>query len=368
VITVKILFVFPPAKASNEIDTFRLMDDVTITTVGADSSRRDVDILLRSFCLPYVGAYDRWSAGLGWYLNLDSIIDEIRASDVVVTYEIGTVTTTQIGAIASRLGVPSIAIAAQTIIDYPIYRLPPWRQYVKRNSHRLDGVICLNERAAACAISFGLPADRVHVNAFAIDTDDFYPAPQRTPKLTVTFLGDLRPEKGVIDAIAAADIAAPQIGAAFTFRVVGDGPLRDKVAALASTRPWMEVMGRVARTGVPNVLRDSRAVMTASYTRRHSEEQFGFALVEGMAAGLPVVSTMCGSIPTVVPPGNFLSPEHDIEGLAAGILAALDPAADQVGASNRLHVLEHYSSKVQAIRLRSLITDIIADPHRREHL
>jgi glycosyltransferase involved in cell wall biosynthesis len=108
--------------------------------------------------------------------------------------------------------------------------------------------------------------------------------------------------------------------------------------------------------------------MTASYTRRHSEEQFGFALVEGMAAGLPVVSTMCGSIPTVVPPGNFLSPEHDIEGLAAGIVAALDPAADQVGASNRLHVLEHYSSKVQATRLRSLITDIIAGPHRREHL
>jgi glycosyltransferase involved in cell wall biosynthesis len=108
--------------------------------------------------------------------------------------------------------------------------------------------------------------------------------------------------------------------------------------------------------------------MTASYTRRHSEEQCGFALVEGMAAGLPVVSTMCGSIPTVVPPGNFLSPEHDIEGLAAGIVAALDPAADQVGASNRLHVLEHYSSKVQATRLRSLITDIIAGPHRREHL
>lgn len=355
----KIVIVFPPAKVSNEVDTFKMISDATVSTVGSTATRRPVDLILPSFSLPYFGAYERWSAGLAWYRSLSPLIDAIRNADVVVTYEIGTVTTSQVRKIAGAVGTPHVAIAAQTIIGYPVFRFPPWRGFLKRNVPKLAGVLCLNERSANCARSFGVPNDRVHVTHFGIDTELYYPAQSRPDQPVITFLGDLRPEKGIIDAIAAAEIAEKRVGPEFELRVVGDGPLMPKVRLAAETRPWLKIMGRVQRDKVPEILRESCALMTASWSRAISEEQFGFALVEGMACGLPIVSTTSGAIPQVVPSNNFLAPEHDIDGLADGIVRSLSPAADGVGASNRKYAVTHFDLRRNAEELRSVLQGII---------
>jgi len=73
------------------------------------------------------------------------------------------------------------------------------------------------------------------------------------------------------------------------------------------------------------MMREARVLMLASKRAWKNEEQFGYALVEAMASGLPIVCTLSGAIPEVVPAWNCFADEGDIAGLARGLHAALGP-------------------------------------------
>jgi glycosyltransferase involved in cell wall biosynthesis len=78
-----------------------------------------------------------------------------------------------------------------------------------------------------------------------------------------------------------------------------------------------------------------------------SSEGLSLALLEAMAAGLPVIATAVGGTPEVVTDGEngLLIPPRDAGSLAAALERLLtDPAgAQRLGATARAHVREHYS-------------------------
>ena len=96
------------------------------------------------------------------------------------------------------------------------------------------------------------------------------------------------------------------------------------------------------RPDVPDLLNAMDIFVLPSYS-----EGVSLALLEAMAAGLPVVATAVGGLPEVVTDGEtgLLIPPRDA-GALAGALARLltDPAlARRLGANARAHVREHYS-------------------------
>jgi glycosyltransferase involved in cell wall biosynthesis len=157
----------------------------------------------------------------------------------------------------------------------------------------------------------------------------------------VLFVGELRPDKGIRDLVQACAIAAATVPD-LRLRVLGDGPLLDELTTLARSTPFLEVLGRRPRDEVPDLLRHARVVSVPSRSRRLWAEQFGFALVEAMATGLPVVTTACGAIPEVVPAWNPIVREGDVAAIARGVEAALGMQGVEWGRRNRAYAELHY--------------------------
>lgn len=151
-------------------------------------------------------------------------------------------------------------------------------------------------------------------------------------------VGGLRPEKNprrLVRLLAALPERTP-----LRLVLVGDGPERPAVEALAAA-----LDGRVlllgARADVPELLASADLFLLASDT-----EQMPLALLEAMAAGLPVVASAVGDVPAMVAAENrpFVLPPADEAGLVAALarLAGEPMLRRRLGEANRARVRAVY--------------------------
>lgn len=145
---------------------------------------------------------------------------------------------------------------------------------------------------------------------------------------------------------------------------VGDGPMRAecerRVAALGLT-------GRVRFVGTRH---DVPAVLSACDLLVHPSLQEGFsnALLEGMAAGLPVVATAVGGNPEAVRDGvtGYLVPPRDSRALAEAVLRILDlpDRGRALGRAGRERVLEEFQLDTMVRRYEALYDDLLSTKER----
>jgi glycosyltransferase involved in cell wall biosynthesis len=125
--------------------------------------------------------------------------------------------------------------------------------------------------------------------------------------------------------------------------IVGGGRRIDEVKALAAS---LGLGGEVhflgSRQDVPDLLNAMDIFVLPSYS-----EGVSLALLEAMAAGLPVIATAVGGLPEVVADGQtgILIPPRDAAALAGALARLLaDPAgAKNLGDRARQHVRAHFS-------------------------
>lgn len=160
----------------------------------------------------------------------------------------------------------------------------------------------------------------------------------------VGFVGRLVPRKGGALLLSAAEkvlAACPDT----TFVVVGEGPSRDEWEALA-TRLGIarNVVFTGAREDMPGVYASLDILVLPSF-----EECMPMCLLEGMAAGAPVVATRVGAVPELIIPGwtGLLVEPGDVHALSGAILRLLcDPdQARRVGENGQAHVAQHFSAE-----------------------
>jgi glycosyltransferase involved in cell wall biosynthesis len=181
--------------------------------------------------------------------------------------------------------------------------------------------------------------------------------------LAITMLGVLRPGKGHDVAMAAVSALRTRFPA-LKLLIVGDGPTRADVARLAAG-----LEGSVLLTGhrddVPEVLAASDALVHPT-----ERDAFPTALLEAMAAGLPIVATAVGGIPEIVVDGTtglLIRPQAGAEGLADALRRLLDDPAlrARLGAAGRRRFEERFTAEVWAERLRVVYEAAGARPTRR---
>jgi glycosyltransferase involved in cell wall biosynthesis len=109
------------------------------------------------------------------------------------------------------------------------------------------------------------------------------------------------------------------------FVMVGDGALRERVEALITER------GLSAHVSMLGLRRDAAEIVAASDIVVHSSTHEGLpkTVLEGMAAGKPVVATRVGGVPVVIEDGvnGLLVEKNDPQALAAAIGRLLDDPA-----------------------------------------
>ena len=189
---------------------------------------------------------------------------------------------------------------------------------------RVDAAVAPSPQQASALLDHGVPAGRVHVIPCGIRL----PArvvEHRAGSARILWVGRVAPEKDVPTLLAAFRIVA-QAEPQAHLTLVGDGPdlhrVRQGVAelglearvAIEGWRPPEDVAGYYARADVV-------AVSSLS-------EAGPIVVMEGMAHGLPVVSTPVGIVPTVVRHGHngLLVPRRDAAAAAEAILSLVRDA------------------------------------------
>jgi glycosyltransferase involved in cell wall biosynthesis len=151
--------------------------------------------------------------------------------------------------------------------------------------------------------------------------------------------------------------------------VIGDGPERSSLERQAESLGLLP--GHVTflgqRSDVPTLLGQATMLVHCS-----SHEGFPNAVLEAMAAGLPVITTPAGDAPIVVQDGisGYVVPFGDVDGMAARIvqLARSPNLSGQFGAASRKRVEQHYSYDGLGDRLLSAYRKICNQQNRHDLL
>jgi glycosyltransferase involved in cell wall biosynthesis len=164
-----------------------------------------------------------------------------------------------------------------------------------------------------------------------------------TDTIRVVGVGDLVPYKGhrrLLEALALIDQSYRD---RLEVAIVGEGPLRAELTALAEhlgLERHFHLLGAVPASEVPKVLAESHVFVFPSLG-----EPWGLALVEGMAAGLPVIaSSSAGATRDLVVPGTGIVVDPtNVEELANALeqMLRLSPAErHEMGMRAKAHVSE----------------------------
>lgn len=256
---------------------------------------------------------------------------------------------------------------------YPYRPSPLYARIERFTLRRADGATVMNEavRALLREKRFDRPLELIthglDLGAYAgAGGERAGAAPRRRP--VVGYLGRLTHQKGV-DVLLRAfrRVAAAPSGAAPELLLVGDGPERHRLQALAEELGIDETvrfLPTVAHAEVPAVLAGFDVLVLPSRTIPGSQEHFGRVLIEGMAAGCVVIGTDSGAIPEVLGEAGLVVPEENAEALADAIGRALadQGMAEALRSKGLARVRERYTWDAIAARLAAFYRQILSRP------
>jgi L-malate glycosyltransferase len=265
--------------------------------------------------------------------------------------------TNLLGLAAARLA-GAKAIVSRVDVGHLRAGFGRWHRQAEKLDARLADLVVANAEAVrkVCIRDEGVKPENCLVVRNGIDLERFdagaarglqapLPVPEDAPVVAV--IGNLWPVKGhrtLVEAVARLPAELQHV----RFLCAGEGPERE---ALTGRISELGLTGRVLLLGhrldVPAILTRARAACLCS-----SAEGLSNALMEAMAARLPVIATRVGGNPELVHDGEngFLVPHGDAGVLAAKLTALLSAPeqAREMGVRGRRRVESELSTERMA--------------------
>jgi glycosyltransferase involved in cell wall biosynthesis len=219
----------------------------------------------------------------------------------------------------------------------------PIHLIAQRFAYQFAHRIVANSRAAAARLRReGVPQPRIATVPNGLDLSGFPVMPRRSPARRVVVVANLRPEKGHDVLLQAARQILVRVPDA-TFDIVGDGPLAGRLRALACE---CGVARAVTFAGHQHEVA-TRLAERDVFVLPSRSEAMPNALLEAMAAGLPVIASAVGGIGEIVDDGRtgLLVPADNPAALAEAVcrIMAAPALAARLGDAARAEVRERYS-------------------------
>jgi glycosyltransferase involved in cell wall biosynthesis len=255
---------------------------------------------------------------------------------------------------AALAGVP-VRIAARRDVYMP--ERTAGQQRLQRLAYQLAHRVVANSEACVDRlIEEGVPEWRIARVENGIDVARFQPAAAASRRRVITTVANLRPGKGHDVLLGAAARVIKRVPDA-RFQIVGDGPER---AALERQAAALRISAHVAflghRDDVPRVLAESD--LFAFPSRMEASPN---AVIEAMAAALPIVASRTGGIPELIAHERtgLLVPPGDERALAAALLRLIDrpDLAARLGAGARQDAEGRFSFDRMAGEFEGLLLD-----------
>ena len=234
---------------------------------------------------------------------------------------------------------------------------------VARLIESAEAVVTVSDFAVrALQERFADSADKIYRVYNGIDVSAFPQAAFDRPVPKIVSVGRLIEKKGFGDLIDACAILARE-GKAFTAEIIGEGPLEQELrrriaehrlenhVSLAGPLPQSEIASRLAR---------ARMFVLACRTESNGGmDNLPTVIMEGMAAGLPVISTRVAGVPEMVQheQTGLLVSECDAAALATAMTRLFDDhtLALTLGRRGREIAIEKFSIDKNVAQLRQIL-------------
>lgn len=296
---------------------------------------------------------------LHYYPRFDRLLEQLKPDLVHIDEEPYNVATWLALRAARRVGARTLFFSWQNLNRrYPF----PFSAIERQVLSQADACIAGNQAAVNVWRAKGYRGPIEVIPQFGVDPAVFSPADRPPPeRFVIGYAGRLIDDKGV-DLLLR---ALAQLTGSWRALILGSGPQREQLGALARQlridacvefKPWLP------SAEVPAFYRALDVLVLPSRNQRNWQEQFGRALVEAMACGVPVIGSTCGEIPNVIGDAGLIFPENNAAALGAQLQRLQNDAAlrQMLAQRGRRRVLDHFTQAQIARRTADVYRRLMA--------
>jgi colanic acid/amylovoran biosynthesis glycosyltransferase len=295
----------------------------------------------------------------------------------IIHYHYGTDAGVFIKAGAST-GIPSLV----SFYGYDCSSFPQWyfglgARYLRRVFNNVDYCLAMSEDMKSDLLEIGCPQEKIIVHYYGTDVQEFPTKRTYEQKNEVVFLsvGYLVPQKGHMFTLTALKKALRLTRKRMELRIVGEGrleaSLKEYVARndLSAYVRFVGPLDYLSREFLEEYHRADVFVHPSVVSETDEKEGIPGAVVEAMAAGLPVLSTYHAGIPSVITNNStgLLVDEWDSDRLAENmcLLARDIESRRRIGRSAQRYALENLDLRQKEIELESIYDRVIEEHNKR---
>ncbi len=305
--------------------------------------------------------------------HLVPFYERLGRFDVIHTWELFTDWTAQAIEAKERFGTP-LAVMVWDNIPFNMERNAARRALKERAAAAGDVFIVHTERSRRMLDMENVPPERIVLMDPGADTRAFAPGPSERAafglgenEFVILFVGWMLPRKGIDFLILALRelVKDPELARIkFRLAIIGSGPGRERVEKLLARTGLTDrvtFLGAVRYDRMPAAFRAADVFALPSIATPDWQEQFGMAIIEAMACGVPVVTTLSGAIPEVTGDNAVLCQPNDFVSLFEAIRdLALNPEKRaELGARARAHALRRFTLEQFAANLANAYAPLV---------
>lgn len=240
--------------------------------------------------------------------------------------------------------------------------------FYKRSFEYASALVAVSGDMVTALKKLGAPAGKLILNPYGVDTHKFSKVNVGSSGLNFLAVGRFVEKKSPKSVVKAFKIVTSQFPEARLW-MVGTGPLFEETKNFADKLGMADKItfpGILSAKQIHELMQQSRCFVQHSVTAADGDmEGTPNTILEASASGLPVVSTLHAGIKEAVIDGvtGFLTAEHDIEGMAKGMiaLAASAELAEKMGNAAHKHMLANYNITKRIAQLNKIIQSSIAN-------
>jgi glycosyltransferase involved in cell wall biosynthesis len=251
-----------------------------------------------------------------------------------------------------RLTLPGVVLNCRESLPEAVVYAAALSLHQPRVFESVDRFVAPSAYAVGQLAKLGVPADRLEALPHYLPDAAFAARSRADTGAYALVVARLSPEKGIDTAIEAAAASGVPL------RIAGEGPAAGELRELARRlRAPTDFLGRVGTEEIGSLLGDAAALVVPS--RYH--EFAPYAVLEAMAAGVPVVATPMGGIPELLGSRAGL-PLNDASALAARLRELWEDPAARREEGERLiaRARERHAETAFTQRLLSLYGRVLA--------
>lgn len=228
------------------------------------------------------------------------------------------------------------------------------KKFCKEN---IDHFIAVTQIAKRALIEEGIAKEKITVIPFGVDIKKFTPSKSKKKKRNINILcvARLVPEKGVLDLLNAF-LELKKTNKNLTLTFVGNGPLKSHLVGYKGV-----FVKKVNYNKMPAEYHKADIFCLASQSTKTWEEQFGMCLVEAMASGLPIVSTLTGAIPEVCGEVALLVKPNSLQELVIALekLIYNKDIRQKMSISARRRAVDFFDSEKIAVKIQEVYEKLL---------